>query len=330
MARRAVRVAIGLAMVSFAGQWAEGQVIERERTITGPAGRSVTRGVRVERGPGGVTRQLRVEGPNGGTYEREVEISRRPGYGPGPGRGHGYGYGPPRGGFGGPVVGLAGAFGIATPGFGLFVGSAPPPPPVFYAPPPVVVVPEPIYVEPPPPPAVIYHPPQRLAPPVEVHVDPVADALDRLRSGHGNSRREGALVLGRLGDPRAIPGLLDRLKYDNDRDVRAAAAWALGEIGDPSVGVYLERASVYDKKGEVRDAAARARARLDQTVAAAQAAAAELPPEGEVIIEEEPVRPSAAVRSARPTRRTVPKPPVPAIEDDLTIPLPPPAPGSAG
>src|SRR6266545_3193835 len=45
-------------------------------------------------------------------------------------------------------------------------------------------------------------------------------------------RRYLVLVLGRLGDPSAVPALLQAAK-DADSDTRLYAVWALGKIGDP-------------------------------------------------------------------------------------------------
>ena len=85
--------------------------------------------------------------------------------------------------------------------------------------------------------------------------DPFADAIGRLKSFHGSSRRDGALTLGRIGDPRAVPALNERLEHDFDKEVRVAAAWAIGEIADEGGAVALERAAIHDKRHEVRDAA---------------------------------------------------------------------------
>jgi hypothetical protein len=261
-------VAIRGGMALFVGlsAWAGGvadaraQVVERERdvTITGPRGRSIERKVRTERGPGGISREVRIQRP-GGTYERQVQVERRPGVI----ERNVYVGGPPRVIERNVVVGrrpvVGTSLGISAPFFGLFLGPGSPPPP---PPPPVVVVPEPVYVQPAP---VVVSPPQRYVPappPQPVVVDPVADALGRLRSSHDNSRRDGALTLGRLGDVRSVPALLDRLKNDNEKEVRVASAWALAEIGDPRAGVGLERAALFDKKREVREAAAEAYRRL--------------------------------------------------------------------
>ena len=77
--------------------------------------------------------------------------------------------------------------------------------------------------------------------------DAFADAMGRLKSFHARSRRDGALTLGRIGDPRAVPALNERLEHDFDKDVRVAAAWALGEIGDERGAVALERAVISDE-----------------------------------------------------------------------------------
>jgi hypothetical protein len=146
----------------------------------------------------------------------------------------------------GPAVGFgAPAIGIGLPFFN-FMFSAPPP--VYVAPPPVVVAQQPqtIVVEQPPP------------------YDPFADAYGRLKSYHSNSRRDGSLTLGRMGDPRAVPALMERLEKDNEKDVRVAAAWALGEIGDPRATLALDRAALYDRRQDVRNAASQAMARLQQ------------------------------------------------------------------
>lgn len=241
--------AIGLGWASTA---AMGQhVIERDTKLTGPRGRTIERDIRVERGPGYIDRKIEIKRPNE-TLIRDTRVMTGPGGRP---------WGPPPGPrfHGGPTIvenviverpPLFGGF-IGAPFFNLFVGSPPPPPPVL-------IYPEPIYA---PPPLVAYPQPVVVAPPLQIQpaprpvFDPFADAYGRLKSHHGNSRRDGALTLGRLGDDRAVPGLIDRLEHDNDKEVRVAAAWALGEIGDERAALALERASLYDKKHEVRDAA---------------------------------------------------------------------------
>jgi HEAT repeat protein len=69
-------------------------------------------------------------------------------------------------------------------------------------------------------------------------------------------RRAAAEVLGRIGDPQAVPALLEALK-DRDGDVRRAVADALGIIGDTqAIPALLE--ALKDENWWVRQAAARA------------------------------------------------------------------------
>jgi hypothetical protein len=153
---------------------------------------------------------------------------------------------------------------------GMLLGSAlrPAPPPVVVAQPvPVVAAPAPVVVAQPAP-VVVAQP----APAPTPAFDPFADAVGRLKSTHGNSRRDGALTLGRLGDARAVPALIDRVKNDYSAEVRVASAWALGEIGDPRAAVALERASLFDRRREVRDAATTAYRRLPSEHAVASQA----------------------------------------------------------
>jgi hypothetical protein len=140
--------------------------------------------------------------------------------------------------------------------FGFFLGSpVPPPRPVIvpvmpFGPPPTVVV-EPYAM-----------PVPAAAEPAAPPFDPYVDALGRLNSRHGPSRRDGALTLGRIGDPRAVPSLIDLLQNDWDSDVRQAAARGLGLIGDPRAAAPLEYAAAHDRRRDVRSAAAQAIALL--------------------------------------------------------------------
>ena len=68
-------------------------------------------------------------------------------------------------------------------------------------------------------------------------------------------RRAAAEALEKIGDPQAIPALIEALK-DEDRDVRRTAAWALGQIGPPAVPALIQ--ALRDEKWEVRQAAAEA------------------------------------------------------------------------
>jgi HEAT repeat protein len=66
-------------------------------------------------------------------------------------------------------------------------------------------------------------------------------------------RRAAAEALGKIGDPQAVPALMEALK-DRDEDVRKAVAEALGEIGDPqAVPALLE--TLKDEDEDVRWAA---------------------------------------------------------------------------
>jgi hypothetical protein len=218
-----------------------GQVVEEKRDtkVTGPRGRTIERDITVQRGPGFINRQVEVKRP-GETIIRDTRIQTGPGGGrfggPAPFNG---GlprfYGGPRyaPAFLAPQPAITGFIGLPPLGFffggggGSAVigggGGGPVPPP------------------PGPPPA----------------FDPFVDAVGRLKSFHASSRRDGALTLGRLGDPRAVPALNERLEHDFDKEVRVASAWALGEIGDERGAVALERAVLTEKwHHEVRDAAA--------------------------------------------------------------------------
>jgi len=255
-----------------------GQVRERDVTITGPRGRTIERHLESRLGPNGLTRDMTITRP-GGTYRREAVFSGAPAFRPGPG---------PRPpvilernvfvGGGGPGISPLASFGLGAAlgtGAGVLLDRtlAPPPPPV--------VVASPMVVAPLPPPTVIYNtPPVAYAqPPVQqtVVVDQVAIQTARFSSSHVASRREAAAVLGRLGDPRAIPALVERLKLDSDKTVRITAANSIAQIGDPKSAIYLERASIYDKRQDVRDAAAAALARMPKEVVVPQATASTSP-----------------------------------------------------
>ncbi|MFO0953116.1 MAG: HEAT repeat domain-containing protein [Isosphaeraceae bacterium] len=190
------------------------------------------------------------------------------------------------------------------------ISSPPPPQPVYVAPAPVVVGPAPVVVAPAPPPAVVVNPPVRYiqAPQQTIVVDPVAQAIGRLSSNHDNSRKEGAVVLGRLGDARAVPALINVLKTDRNKDVRIAAATALGQIGDPRGAIVLERAIVYDKKQEVRDAAAAALASMPRP---APSASLEVAP-GTPVAQAYPNTNAASGSVPLEPAEAVPPPPSPA------------------
>ena len=159
------------------------------------------------------------------------------------------------------------------------------------------------------PPGVVYQPGQVPAQ-AQVAPDPVAMAVSRLSSHHDNSRRDGAITLGRLGDPRAVPALVNLLKNDRSKEVRAAAATALGEIGDPQSAIVLERAIIYDKKQDVRNAASVALSRMPRELPATSVPSAGAGGQPGVITSE-PAATNSVPGLEAP--ESVPPPPTPAI-----------------
>jgi hypothetical protein len=292
--------------------------LSRSLEIQGPAGRTYRREMEIRRGPGGVSRSLEIERPGGARFESHME-ARRPG--PPPAR-VAAAPGGPRvmqrnvtiNQFGGPPWGPP----VFDPGpsFSFWFGSPPPPPIVPLVPVPLVP-PSVVVVGPVPPPNVVVMEPERYrVEPETIVVDPVAESLKRLASHHGNSRRDGARELGRLGDARAVPALMDVLREDRDADVRQAAAWALGAIGDPRARGYLERAAVYDRKPKVRDEAAQALRRL--VMAEETVVEGEVVELGETLARSRPVGEAPRSRSEWPPRASggdVPAPPLPRGAD---------------
>ncbi len=69
-------------------------------------------------------------------------------------------------------------------------------------------------------------------------------------------RKRAALAMGRIGDERAVPALIDVLKEDADNDVRQMAAFAIGEIESPAGADAL--IAVLDDTREPADVRARA------------------------------------------------------------------------
>jgi hypothetical protein len=72
--------------------------------------------------------------------------------------------------------------------------------------------------------------------------DPKLDELCKALAEDGNYkvRVQAALVLGRLGDARAVPCLVKALA-DANKTVRAIAAQALGQVGDPAAADPLRK-----------------------------------------------------------------------------------------
>ena len=225
-----------LAALGVAASWGEApahaQVVERNATVTGPRGRSIERHTRTEKSPGVVDRRVDVRRP-GGEFHAETRVV-------GPRAAGQVGRPPQMGRGGGPPRVIEREYverdvvierPSRGPSFGFFLGgpvlpTPPPPPPIYIGPPPIYVAP--------PPPVVVYQPPTRYAPAPppapRVVFDPVADAMGRLRSSHDNSRRDGALSLGRLGDARAVPA--PGRPAEERLEARRARGRRLGAGGD--------------------------------------------------------------------------------------------------
>lgn len=160
--------------------------------------------------------------------------------------------------------------------------------------------------------------------------DPIRDALSRLKSQHNKSRRDGALTLGRIGDPRAVPDLVWMLQNDRDREVREAAALALGGIGDARALNALRVAALTDRNRHVRQAAHHAHGKIlfDAPVVASSTVIESVVPtpvEVEVVpgptieLRPEPIEPAIAPGTSAFLRST------PISPAELPSPLPPPA-----
>jgi HEAT repeat protein len=71
----------------------------------------------------------------------------------------------------------------------------------------------------------------------------VDELIRELETGTRKQRRQAAAQLGQLGDPKAVPALLQKLDdFDEDRFVRTAAAIALGKLADLNAVPALIRA----------------------------------------------------------------------------------------
>jgi hypothetical protein len=297
------------------GQIARGQTFERDTTITGPRGRTVERQVEIQRRPGSIDRQVQIKRP-GGTFERQVQIQRSPvprvAWGPGfggPWRG-----GPwfPRPAVIGPAVPAFGFGLLAVPSFNFAFGGG-------------GLVPPPVGPMGPGAPAAGVPPPP----------DQVALEAQRLQSFYPGTRKEAAYTLGRLGDPRAVPSLVNALKHDLFHDVRIASALALGEIGGSESAIALERCSIYDKRDDVRRAAKTALTRLNTKASRAASDAARggvplgspAPPAAS-----SPFGGSTPSAGSGPEPRAAATPEVPPVQGEppSTQPPPPPTPVTAG
>jgi len=66
-------------------------------------------------------------------------------------------------------------------------------------------------------------------------------------------KRNSALALGNIGNPRAIPSLVKTLQEDADSMVRGHTAWALGKIGGRKAKFALEKVLKSEEDREVRE-----------------------------------------------------------------------------
>jgi HEAT repeats len=244
------------------------QSFERDTTITGPRGNSITRSITGQRVGPFVDRSVTVTGPRGNSITRNTEVfAPRGGFGP-----RGFVGGPPVVVGGLPVIGIGlgvvPAFNVFVGGGGVGLGGPPGPPPPTYYNPPIPYPASTAALQ-----AAASGTPQPTPPPGAHVVDPVVENIGKLSSFHGNVRREGSITLGKYGDARGVPSLIDRLQHDNDKEVRMAAAWALAEIGDQRAMVPLETARQFDKRAEVRAVAEKSVARLPRESVVQQAPA---------------------------------------------------------
>ncbi len=91
-------------------------------------------------------------------------------------------------------------------------------------------------------------------------VGPVARMLDDLEHGASLFQYAAARALGRIGDKRAVPYLVQALA--GDQELAATAAFSLGRIGDRSAGPGLYRMMTSSNDPVLSDAARQALARL--------------------------------------------------------------------
>ena len=82
-------------------------------------------------------------------------------------------------------------------------------------------------------------------------LDPLIDALTNSRKKQ--IRLNAATLLGAIGDPKAIPALIETLR-DNNKLVRREASTALSRMGEPAVEPLIE--TLDDEDWKVRGAAA--------------------------------------------------------------------------
>jgi len=83
------------------------------------------------------------------------------------------------------------------------------------------------------------------------------DVIRVLNDSSGSVREYAAEALGTIGDPRAVPALIETLG-DSDYNVRRQSANALGKIGDARAREALEIVMKEDEHDYVKGAATRA------------------------------------------------------------------------
>ena len=66
-------------------------------------------------------------------------------------------------------------------------------------------------------------------------------------------KRNAALALGNIGDPRAVNPLIKVLQEDDNSMVRGHTAWALGKMGGKKAKMALEKAIKREEDREVKD-----------------------------------------------------------------------------
>lgn len=94
------------------------------------------------------------------------------------------------------------------------------------------------------------------------HAAAIPILSNALRDGDPGVRRQAAIALGAVGDPRGVPALARVMKEEPDAAVRAAAAQALGELGGPAAAAAVADAARSDADAAVRDLSGRALRRI--------------------------------------------------------------------
>lgn len=76
--------------------------------------------------------------------------------------------------------------------------------------------------------------------------------LNGLLDGDAEVRQGAIAALGELGDRRAAPSIMTRMRHDTDAGVRTQAAYQLGTLGDETALPALRTAAVDDSSEQVR------------------------------------------------------------------------------